>query len=97
LVEAGFQETNFAAYKPRDRDPVLFVILTAITGGLFWVYWYYTLLSDYNEHFTDQAKFEEELLKSLIPPSTQGTCRRCGGTVPPAARFCTNCGSPQTP
>jgi hypothetical protein len=96
LVEAGFQEPNFPPYKPHNRDPVLFIILTAITGGLFWIYWYYTLLKDYNEHFTDQAKFEEQILKTLIPLPTQRTCGRCGGTVPPGARFCPNCGSQQT-
>jgi len=96
LVEAGFQEPNFPTYKPHNRDPVLFIILTAITGGLFWIYWYYTLLKDYNEHFTDQAKFEEQILNTLIPLPTQGTCGRCGGIVPPGARFCPNCGSQQT-
>jgi hypothetical protein len=96
LVEAGFQETNFGPYKSRSRDPVLFIILTAITGGLFWIYWYYTLLRDYNEHFTEQAKFEDQLLKTIIPAPTHRTCGICGGAVPSTARFCPNCGSPQT-
>jgi hypothetical protein len=96
LVEAGFQEPNFSTYKPYNRDPVLFIILTAITGGLFWIYWYYTLLRDYNEHFANQAKFEEQILKTLIPLPTQRTCGSCGGTVPRDARFCPSCGSQQT-
>jgi len=95
LVESGFQEPNFAAYRPQNRDPVLFVILTAITGGLFWIYWYYTLLRDYNEHFMDQAKFEDQILKTLIPPAAQRICGTCGGVVPPVAKFCPNCGSKQ--
>lgn len=96
LVEAGIQEPNLPPYKPHSRDPVLFIILTAITGGLFWVYWYYTLLKDYNEHFADQAKFEDQILKILSPPPTQRTCGSCGGIVPASARFCPNCGSQQT-
>lgn len=96
LVEAGFEEANFPAYKFHNRDPVLFTILTAITGGLFWIYWYYTLLKDYNEHFTDQAKFEEQILKTLIPAPTPRTCGTCGGSVPAVAKFCPHCGSQQT-
>jgi len=95
LVEAGIQEPNLPAYKSHNRDPVLFIILTAITGGLFWVYWYYTLLKDYNEHFTDQAKFEDQVLNIVIPPPTQRTCGSCGGAIPPTARFCPHCGSQQ--
>jgi hypothetical protein len=53
LVDAGFQQPNLPLYKSRRRDPVLFLILSAITGGLFWIYWYYTLLRDYNDHFAD--------------------------------------------
>jgi hypothetical protein len=94
LVEAGILEPNLPPYKPHNRDPVLFIILSAITGGLFWIYWYYTLLKDYNEHFTDQAKFEDQILKILMP--TQRTCVSCGGIIPPAARFCPNCGGQQT-
>ena len=95
LVEAGFQDPNFPSYKSRHRDPLLFIILTAITGGLFWIYWYYTLLKDYNDHFADQAKFEDQILKSLIPTPTQRTCGTCGGVVPAIAKFCPHCGSQQ--
>jgi len=96
LIEAGFKDPDFHPYKSHNRDPVLFIILTAITGGLFWIYWYYTLLKDYNDHFTEQGKFEEQILKTLIPPPTQRTCGTCGGNVPTVAKFCPNCGSQQT-
>jgi hypothetical protein len=96
LVEAGFQDPNLQDYKTHNRDPVLFIILTAITGGLFWIYWYYTLLKDYNEHFMDQAKFEEQILKTLIPPPAQKTCGTCGGSIPATAKFCPSCGRQQT-
>jgi len=95
LVESGFQEPNFSSYKFHNRDSVLFLILTAITGGLFWIYWYYTLLKDYNDHFIEQAAFEDQILRTLIPASTHGTCRTCGGAVPPTAKFCPSCGTRQ--
>jgi hypothetical protein len=96
LVEAGFQQPNLPLYNSRKRDPVLFIILYAITGGLFWIYWYYTLLKDYNEHFADQAKFEDQILSLIIAPQTEKRCGTCGGAVPSIARFCPNCGSQQT-
>jgi hypothetical protein len=96
LVDAGFPQPNFPPYNSRKRDPVLFIILYAITGGFFWIYWYYTLLKDYNEHFEDQAKFEDQVLSLIIPPQTEKKCGTCGGAVPSAARFCPNCGRQQT-
>ena len=96
LVEAGFQQPNFPPYKSRARDAVLFLILSAITGGIFWVYWFYALLSDYNGHFSDQAKFEDQILVTLIPPQVEKPCRTCGGAVPASAKFCPHCGNKQT-
>ena len=95
MIEAGFQQADLPPYKSRKRDPVLFVILYAITGGLFWIYWYYTLLKDYNAHFLDQARFEDKLLSLIVPPQTQKSCGTCGGMVPASARFCPNCGTKQ--
>jgi hypothetical protein len=95
LVDAGFQQPALPGYSSRNRDPVLFIILTAITGGLFWIFWFYTLLLDYNEHFADQAKFEDQILSVLKPSVTQRPCGSCGGAVPPGARFCPSCGKQQ--
>jgi len=96
LADAGFPQPNLPAYTSHKRDPVLFLILTAITGGLFWIYWYYTLLKDYNDHFANQAKFEDEVLKVLMPPQPERTCGTCGGAVPVGSKFCPNCGRDQS-
>jgi hypothetical protein len=77
------------------RDPFLFLILTAITGGLFWIYWFYKLLEDYNEHFQDQALFEDQVLASLKPKIPSKQCHSCGGPVPEEAKFCPFCGKSQ--
>ena len=95
LMDAGFQQPAFPAYSGRDRDPVLFLILSAITGGLFWIYWFYTLLKDYNDHFANQAKFEERVLTLLKPTPTEKACGSCGGVVPTSAKFCPSCGKQQ--
>ena len=94
--DAGVQPPPFSPYRFHKRDPFLFIILSAITAGLFWMYWFYTLLKDYNEHFSDQAKFEDQILNSLIPQGDTKPCGVCGATVPRNARFCPSCGKPQT-
>jgi hypothetical protein len=95
LIDAGFQQPSFPRYDGRNRDPVLLIILSAITGGLFWIYWFYTLLKDYNDHFSNQAKFEDELFALLRPMPTQKICGSCGGLMPTSARFCPSCGKQQ--
>jgi hypothetical protein len=92
LREAGVTPPSFAPLRPHNRDPIVYVVLTAITAGLFWVYWFYTLLKDYNEHFADQAVFEDTLLACLRPATT---CAACGGSVPQDAKFCPLCGTAQ--
>ncbi len=96
LGEAGIPAPTFAPYGPHKRDAILFLILTAITGGLFWIYWFYTLLKDYNEHFHDQAIFEDQVLASLKPKPPSRICATCSGSVPEGARFCPTCGRPQS-
>jgi hypothetical protein len=92
LDDAGIRRAPFGSYRSHNKDPIVYVILTAVTAGLFWVYWFYTLLNDYNEHFADQAMFEDQLL-SILKPSTK--CTNCGGAIPQEARFCPLCGTPQ--
>ncbi len=77
------------------REPVLYLILTLITGGIFWVYWYYTLLRDYNDHFKKQAAFEDRILAAFKPPEPKKFCHACGMTIPATARFCPSCGKEQ--
>ena len=94
--DAGVQPPAFSPYKFHKRDPFLFIILSAITAGLFWLYWFYTLLKDYNEHFLDQTRFEDQILNSLMPQKAMITCGVCGAGVPRNARFCPSCGNAQT-
>jgi len=94
--EAGFQPSSISPYKFHKRDPVLFIILSAITAGLFWVYWFYTLLKDFNEHFADQARFEDQILSLLKPQEVRRFCKTCGGEIPAVARYCPGCGTLQT-
>jgi hypothetical protein len=95
FTDAGLPSLTIPQYRLHKRDPMLFVILSAITGGLFWVYWFYTLLKDYNEHFSDQARFEDEILGALKPKPPTTHCLACGGLVEANAKFCPYCGSKQ--
>ena len=95
LNEAGVQPPAFAAQRLHKREDILFLILTAITAGLFWIYWFYTLLRDYNEHFHDQAVVEDQILATLKPKAAIRVCATCGGSVPENAKFCPLCGRPQ--
>jgi hypothetical protein len=84
--------------KTRKRDSMLFLLLTIITAGLFWIYWFYTLLRDFNEHFANQALFEDRILAVLKPAAVphEKKCAACGGSVPPSAKYCPFCGAAQT-
>jgi len=93
LEEAGIVHLPFASLKPHRRDPIVYIVLTVITAGLFWIYWFYTMLKDYNEHFTEQAALEDQLLASLKPAMT---CAACGGSIPQNVRFCPLCGAAQS-
>jgi hypothetical protein len=93
--EAGIIPSLVEPHRTQKRDPILFIILTAITGGLFWIYWFHTLLKDYNDHFALQATFENRILASMRPKQTATLCSACGGSVPQDARFCPSCGRPQ--
>lgn len=94
--EAGLSIAPTSQYRGHKRDPILFFVLTAITGGLFWVYWFYALLKDYNQHFLDQAQFEDNILALLEPQPALRNCPSCGGTLPETAKYCPNCGKQQT-
>lgn len=90
--EAGIANSPITPSKTHHRDPIFYLVLTAITAGIFWIYWFYTLLKDYNEHFTDQAVLEDQILSSLRPLVT---CSTCGGSIPQNAKFCPLCGTAQ--
>jgi hypothetical protein len=90
--EAGIAQPPVASFKPHNRDPIMYLVLTVITAGVFWAYWFYTLLKDYNEHFTNQAVLEDQILASLKPAVT---CPTCGGSIPQNVKFCPLCGAAQ--
>jgi hypothetical protein len=92
LNETGGPQVTVASYRSHKRDPILFFVLTLITAGLFWIYWFYTLLKDYNEHFLDQSHFEDQILGLLKPQPSNRACTVCGGLVLENARFCPHCG-----
>ena len=93
LEEAGFARPSILSSGYHNKDPILYIVLTAITAGLFWIYWFYALLQDYNEHFVDQAIFENQLLAALKPMIT---CATCGGSIPQDVKFCPLCGTAQS-
>ena len=93
LEEAGFARPSISASRYHNKDPILYIVLTAITAGLFWIYWFYALLQDYNEHFVDQAIFEGQVLDALKPMIT---CTACGGSIPQNVKFCPLCGAAQS-
>lgn len=66
------------SYPVPDRSFILYLVLTIVTGGLFAIYWVYTLLTDPNNHFQYQALIEDTVLAqtgigSPTPTSTPST------------------------
>ncbi len=47
------------------RSTGMYVILTLITLGFFLPYWWYVIITDWNEHFQNQWRFEDELLANI--------------------------------
>jgi hypothetical protein len=47
------------------RSFLLYFILSIITGGIFGIYWLYTLINDPNEHYKAQWQFEDQLMSQL--------------------------------
>jgi hypothetical protein len=95
FTEAGIASPSLGNTKTRRRDPMLFLLLTIITAGLFWIYWFYTLLRDFNEHFANQDLFEDRILAALKPATHEKKCAACGGSVPLSAKYCPFCGAAQ--
>jgi len=95
FTDVGLASPSPVSPKPLRRDTVLFLLLTVITAGLFWIYWFHILLKDYNEHFANQAVYEDGVLAALKHTSQYGKCVGCGGSVPSGARYCPSCGQPQ--
>jgi len=48
----------------------LYFLLMFFTGGLFAVYWWYSLITDPNRHFDAHEEWESGLARILAPPQT---------------------------
>ena len=59
-------------YEIPHRNTILYILLTVITLGIFGFYWVYVITKDPNEHFTEQRKWEDSLVRVLeqlvLPP-----------------------------
>lgn len=66
LAKLGKPMVHPGAYTnvPR-RSTGLYVILTIITLGFFLPYWWYVVIRDWNSHFQNQWKFEDETFSIL--------------------------------
>ena len=100
LKDLEVQFVSPAQYETKRRETILYIILTIITVGLFWIYWFYLQLKEYNEHFKSQWKLEDQLVNTLrtqmegLPPETHAPALP---TAPPAPlplnlKYCQYCG-----
>jgi len=100
LKDLDLQFVSPAQYEIKRRETILYIILTIITVGLFWIYWFYLQLKEYNEHFKSQWKLEDQLMNTLrtqmegLPPETHPPALP---TAPPAPsplglKYCQYCG-----
>ncbi|WP_048061451.1 DUF4234 domain-containing protein [Hyperthermus butylicus] len=48
-----------------DRNTVLYIILSIVTLGLFFLYWVYVMTEDPNRHFTAHSGVEQNLIRAL--------------------------------
>jgi hypothetical protein len=48
-----------------ERSFFLYLVISLITFGLFWIYWYYAFMKDMNEHYKAQWQFEDQLLAAI--------------------------------
>ncbi len=65
LSDAGIDFNYIRFSYVRDRNTILYLILTLITFGFFVLYWVYTLTKDPNNHFMEHRKWEDQLLNAL--------------------------------
>jgi len=100
LKDLEVQFVSPAQYEIKRRETILYIILTIVTVGLFWIYWFYLQLKEYNEHFKSQWKLEDQLVNTLrtqmegLPPETHAPALP---TVPPTPlpldlKYCQYCG-----
>lgn len=53
-----------------ERSFALYLVLSVVTVGFFWVYWVYVLLNDPNNHFRQQMMIEDTIMAQLSASMT---------------------------
>lgn len=48
-----------------ERSFAVYIVLSVVTVGFFWVYWVYVLVNDPNNHFRQQALVEDTLMAQM--------------------------------
>jgi uncharacterized protein DUF4234 len=56
-----------------ERSFALYIVLSVVTAGFFWVYWIYVLLNDPNNHFRQQMLIEDTIMAQLSAPAMTPT------------------------
>jgi len=98
LKDLDIQFVAPAQYETKRRETILYVILTVITAGLFWIYWFYLQLKEYNEHFKSQWKLEDQLMNTLrtqmegLPLETRSVTLPSTPPPPLDLKYCQYCG-----
>ncbi|MGC8662057.1 MAG: DUF4234 domain-containing protein [Nitrososphaeria archaeon] len=62
FMQIGWKGDRY--FKMVDRSTVLYIVLTIITGGIFMLYWLYTVAKDPNEHFREDWRIEDSITPS---------------------------------
>jgi len=100
LKDLEVQFVSPAQYEIKRRETILYIILTIITVGLFWIYWFYLQLKEYNQHFKSQWELEDQLMNTVrtqmegLPPETQAPPLPTALPTPPpfGLKYCQYCG-----
>jgi predicted permease len=50
-----------------ERNFITFLILSIVTCGIYGIYWFYTIITDPNNHFDGHTAWEAQLLTTLQP------------------------------
>ena len=100
LNDLGVQFASPLQYEVKRRETILYIILAIITAGLFWIYWFYLQLKDYNEHFKTQWKLEDQFMNAVrtqiegLPPETHAPVLPAPPPTPSplGLKYCQYCG-----
>ncbi|MGC8557799.1 MAG: DUF4234 domain-containing protein [Nitrososphaeria archaeon] len=62
FMQIGWKGDRY--FKMVDRSTALYIVLSIITGGIFMLYWIYTVAKDPNEHFKEDWRIEDSITPS---------------------------------